>query len=337
MYLENFTFGSSARLVIYTNYAGQLNRFACVSHSLTFWMRFDLMGNSWPRERSEERSYGLCCGSEMPIEQETPSAKKPNNDDGLRHGLEKDRRCVVFDHRVTFKYEVKALIGRGAFSKVVRVEDKLTKEPLAIKVVETRSSSARSLKTEIGILRQVQHPNVIQLREVYVGESYVYMVMELAIGGDLFDRIVARGRFPEREASHIAFMLLDGLSYLHSKGITHRDLKPENLLYYHPGSDSKIMISDFGLSHNCQYLDRDSMVTPCGTPEYIAPEVLRRKPYTSAVDLWALGVIVFVLLSGHLPFYDDNRRKLYRYIEKADYNYNSQVGYMMLFIYTCNT
>ena len=112
--------------------------------------------------------------------------------------------------------------------------------------------------------------------------------------------------------------------YLHSLGITHRDLKPENLLYYHPGHDSKILITDFGLS-SCRKSGEIYMHTTCGTPEYISPELLARKPYTSQVDLWAVGVITYILLSGTMPFDEDNQPKIYRLILKAKYSYAGEV------------
>lgn len=154
-----------------------------------------------------------------------------------------------FDPRVTAKYDIKALIGRGSFSRVVRVEHKSTRQPYAIKIIETRYREGREVcESELCVLRRVRHTNIIQLMEVFETAERVYMVMELATGGELFDRIIARGSFTERDATRVLQMVLDGVKYLHTLGITHRDLKPENLLYYHPGADSKIIITDFGLA-----------------------------------------------------------------------------------------
>lgn len=160
--------------------------------------------------------------------------------------------------------------------------------------------------------------------EVFETAERVYMVMELATGGELFDRIITRGSFTERDATRVLQMVLDGVKYLHTLGITHRDLKPENLLYYHPGADSKIMITDFGLASTRKKGDECLMKTTCGTPEYIAPEILVRKPYTNAVDMWALGVISYILLSGTMPFEDDNRMRLYRQILKGKYSFSGE-------------
>jgi protein serine kinase H len=131
------------------------------------------------------------------------------------------------------------------------------------------------------------------------------------------------GHFTEVDATKCLKMVLEGVAYMHKLGITHRDLKPENLLFYHPGADSKIIITDFGLS--CTRTKTGSgngelMRTTCGTPEYIAPEILMRKPYTNAVDMWAIGVITYILLSGTMPFDDENKTRLYRSIIRAQYS-----------------
>jgi protein serine kinase H len=229
-----------------------------------------------------------------------------------------------FDIRVTEKYAIKALIGKGAFSRVVRVEHKATKQPYAIKMMEVREGK-EVFESELAVLRKVQHAYIVRLYEVFECKDKVYLVMELATGGELFDRIVSRGCFTEQDGTHVLYMVLEGVRYLHSLGITHRDLKPENLLYYHPGNDSKIMITDFGLSKLRKSPDDSTMDTTCGTPDYIAPEILMRRSYTNAVDMWSIGVISYVLLCGALPFADDNSTRLYRAIMKAKYSYKCEV------------
>uniref|UniRef100_A0A8C4RPU3 Si:ch211-27e6.1 n=1 Tax=Erpetoichthys calabaricus TaxID=27687 RepID=A0A8C4RPU3_ERPCA len=214
------------------------------------------------------------------------------------------------------------LIGRGSFSRVVRVEHRATKQPFAIKIIETKAKEGREVcESELNVLRRVSHRNIIQLMEVFESHERVYMVMELATGGELFDRIIAKGSFTERDATRVLQMVLDSIKYLHSLGITHRDLKPENLLYYHPGVDSKILVTDFGLASSGNKAGDWLMRTTCGTPEYIAPEILLRKPYTNAVDAWALGVITYIMLSGSMPFEEENRTRLYRMILKGRYSF----------------
>uniref|UniRef100_A0A8C4RRW6 Si:ch211-27e6.1 n=1 Tax=Erpetoichthys calabaricus TaxID=27687 RepID=A0A8C4RRW6_ERPCA len=220
------------------------------------------------------------------------------------------------------EYNIKALIGRGSFSRVVRVEHRATKQPFAIKIIETKAKEGREVcESELNVLRRVSHRNIIQLMEVFESHERVYMVMELATGGELFDRIIAKGSFTERDATRVLQMVLDSIKYLHSLGITHRDLKPENLLYYHPGVDSKILVTDFGLASSGNKAGDWLMRTTCGTPEYIAPEILLRKPYTNAVDAWALGVITYIMLSGSMPFEEENRTRLYRMILKGRYSF----------------
>ncbi|XP_027435005.1 LOW QUALITY PROTEIN: serine/threonine-protein kinase H2 [Zalophus californianus] len=230
-----------------------------------------------------------------------------------------------FDPRVLARYDIKALIGTGSFSKVVRVEQKITKKPFAIKVMETRVREGReACESELTILRRVSHRYIVQLVEIFEAQDRVYMVMELATGGELFDRVMTQGSFTEQDAVRILQMVADGIRYLHALRITHRDLKPENLLYYHPGAESKILITDFGLAHSGNKSGDWTMRTLCGTPEYVAPEILLRKPYTSAVDMWALGVITYVLLSGVLPFDDESHTRLYRKILEGKYNYTGE-------------
>lgn len=228
-----------------------------------------------------------------------------------------------FDPIVTDNYDIKALIGKGSFSRVVRVEHKATKQPYAIKMIKIRDGKDL-LECELTVLRKVKHEYIVQLHEVFECAERVYLVMELLTGGELFDRIASRGSFTERDATQVLQMVLEGVRYLHALGITHRDLKPENLLYYHPGPDSKIMITDFGLSKTRQNSTNETMDTTCGTPEYIAPEILLRCSYTNAVDMWAIGVITYILLSGQMPFADDNRTRLYKAILKAKYSYHGE-------------
>ncbi|XP_067651218.1 serine/threonine-protein kinase H1 homolog [Haliotis asinina] len=250
--------------------------------------------------------------------QQSPNPRA--NQDGAPRANKKVKKYRdKFDPRVTAKYDIKALIGRGSFSRVVRVEHRVTKQPYAIKMID-RVQGKEVFESELNVLRRVRHMYIIQLVEVFETPEKVYMVMELATGGELFDRIIAKGSFTERDATRVLNMVLDGVKYLHGLGICHRDLKPENLLYYHPGHDSKIMITDFGLSA-MRKGPENYMRTTCGTPEYIAPEILARKPYTTQVDMWAMGVITYILLSGTMPFDDENRSRLYRLILKAKFTY----------------
>lgn len=259
---------------------------------------------------------------DLKIKNKKEDLKKKTDTQGDQTADRKIR--VKIDPRVTAKYDIKALIGRGSFSRVVRVENRTSRQPYAIKMIDIIQGKD-VFEAELSVLRRVRHRFVIQLVEVFESKDKVYMVMELATGGELFDRIIAKGSFTERDAIRVTKMVMEGLKYLHSLGITHRDLKPENLLYYHPGNDSKILITDFGLSAY-RRAGNEYMQTTCGTPEYIAPEILAKKPYNCLVDEWSAGVICYIMLSGTMPFDDENRTRLYRQILHAKYFYNTEVG-----------
>ncbi|XP_030884376.1 calcium/calmodulin-dependent protein kinase type 1G-like [Leptonychotes weddellii] len=139
-------------------------------------------------------------------------------------------------------------------------------------------------------------------------------------GGELFDRILERGVYTEKDASLVIQQVLSAVKYLHENGIVHRDLKPENLLYLTPEENSKIMITDFGLSKMEQ---SGVMSTACGTPGYVAPEVLAQKPYSKAVDCWSIGVITYILLCGYPPFYEETESKLFEKIKEGYYEFES--------------
>ncbi|XP_071520353.1 calcium/calmodulin-dependent protein kinase type 1 isoform X1 [Panulirus ornatus] len=144
--------------------------------------------------------------------------------------------------------------------------------------------------------------------------------MELVTGGELFDRIVEKGSYTEKDAADLIRQVLEAVDYMHDQGVVHRDLKPENLLYFSQDEDSKIMISDFGLS---KMEDSGIMATACGTPGYVAPEVLAQKPYGKAVDVWSIGVIAYILLCGYPPFYDENDANLFAQILKGEFEFDS--------------
>ncbi|XP_007665603.1 calcium/calmodulin-dependent protein kinase type 1 isoform X2 [Ornithorhynchus anatinus] len=171
------------------------------------------------------------------------------------------------------------------------------------------------------VLGTIKHPNIVALDDIYESGGHLYLIMQLVSGGELFDRIVEKGFYTERDASRLIRQVLDAVKYLHDMGIVHRDLKPENLLYYSLEEDSKIMISDFGLSK--MESSGSVLSTACGTPGYVAPEVLAQKPYSKAVDCWSIGVIAYILLCGYPPFYDENDAKLFEQILKAEYEFDS--------------
>merc|ERR1719187_2522447 len=220
------------------------------------------------------------------------------------------------------KYELKDVLGTGAFSQVRLAESKEDGKMYAIKIIDKKALKGKedSLENEIRVLRRLVHPNIVQLLEVYEDKTKVYLVMELVTGGELFDRIVEKGSYTEKDAADLIKQVLSAVAYMHDEGVVHRDLKPENLLYYSPDEDSKIMISDFGLS---KMEDSGIMATACGTPGYVAPEVLAQKPYGKEVDVWSIGVISYILLCGYPPFYDENDANLFAQILKGEFEFDS--------------
>ncbi|MEQ2246749.1 hypothetical protein ILYODFUR_002421 [Ilyodon furcidens] len=211
-------------------------------------------------------------------------------------------------------------LGSGAFSDVFMVRERKTGKTFAMKCVKKKKKRDINLENEIAVLRKIKHENVIEMEDFYESRTHYYLIMHLVSGGELFDRILDRGVYSEKDASRVIQQVLEAVSYLHQSGIVHRDLKPENILYYSQDEDSKIMISDFGLS---KMSENGIMSTACGTPGYVAPEVLAQKPYSKAVDCWSIGVITYILLCGYPPFYEENETRLFSKIMKAQYEFDS--------------
>ncbi|XP_028307867.1 calcium/calmodulin-dependent protein kinase type 1G-like [Gouania willdenowi] len=161
-------------------------------------------------------------------------------------------------------------LGSGAFSEVYMVKEKMTGKAFAMKCVKKKQQKKDpNLENEITVLRRIKHDNVVGMEDFYESRTHYYLVMELVSGGELFDRILDRGVYSEKDASSVIQQVLQAVSYLHQNGVVHRDLKPENILYYSPEENSKIMISDFGLS---KMVDNGIMSTACGTPGYVGEE-----------------------------------------------------------------
>eukprot|EP01060_Flectonema_neradi_P030610 TRINITY_DN448_c0_g2_i1.p1 TRINITY_DN448_c0_g2~~TRINITY_DN448_c0_g2_i1.p1 ORF type:complete len:467 (+),score=70.78 TRINITY_DN448_c0_g2_i1:90-1403(+) len=231
------------------------------------------------------------------------------------------------------RYELGQLLGEGSFSKVKMGKD--SQDPkgkkYAIKIIEKTELAEQNLveqmKREIAVMKLLKHPNIIGLKEVLQTEGHIYLVLELITGGELFDKIVEQKRFDEDTARKYFQQLMMGVQYCHSQGIVHRDLKPENLLL---DSSGVLKISDFGLA-NLQRggvgLGSTLLDTICGTPNYVAPEVLHEKGYNGmAADIWSCGVILFVMLAGYLPFDDQELNKLFRKIERGEYRMAKCIG-----------
>ncbi|XP_054982272.1 calcium/calmodulin-dependent protein kinase type 1G isoform X3 [Sorex araneus] len=213
------------------------------------------------------------------------------------------------------------VLGSGAFSEVFLVRQRVTGKLFALKCIKKSPAFRDSnLENEIAVLRRIKHENIVTLEDIYESSTHYYLVMQLVSGGELFDRILERGVYTEHDASLVIRQVLSAVQYLHENGIVHRDLKPENLLYLTPEENSRIMITDFGLSKMEQ---SGVMSTACGTPGYVAPEVLAQKPYSKAVDCWSIGVITYILLCGYPPFYEETESKLFEKIKEGYYEFES--------------
>jgi len=221
---------------------------------------------------------------------------------------------------ITEYYALGEEIGRGSFSVVRRGRNKETGKAYAIKCIQKKFIKLHLLEREIKIMKKLKHPHILPLIEVFENKDYIFLVLELVTGGELFDKIVERGNYSEKDASTIVRQILEAVAYLHSQGVVHRDLKPENLLCSTERDHIHIYVADFGLSR--VFHDREQLNTYCGSPEYVAPEVLACIPYEKAVDLWSVGVITYILLTGFLPFYDKNHSVLFEKIQSVDYNWD---------------
>jgi len=219
-------------------------------------------------------------------------------------------------------YEFKTELGRGAFSIVYMAAQRASGQQFAVKVINKKDLGKdyeKNLKMEVDILKKVNHPNIIALKELFDTPDKLYLVMELVTGGELFDKIVEKGSYTESEASQLVRKIVSAVDYLHNLGIVHRDLKPENLLLKRADNDLEIAIADFGLS---KIVGQQMMMqTACGTPSYVAPEVLNASGYGKEVDMWSIGVITYILLCGFPPFYGDTVPEIFEQIMEANFDY----------------
>ncbi|MCL7029949.1 hypothetical protein MKW94_029287 [Papaver nudicaule] len=219
------------------------------------------------------------------------------------------------------KYEIVRLLGCGSFAKVYQARNIQTGQSVAIKSMSKKSiikeRLVSNIKREISIMRQLHHPYIVKLFEVMATKTKIYFVMELVKGGELFAK-VAKCRFSEDLSRRYFQQLISTVGYCHSHGVFHRDLKPENLLLDDKGD---LKVTDFGLSAATPQLQNNGLLyTLCGTPAYVAPEILAQKGYDGAkIDIWSCGVILFVLSSGYLPFNDQSLMAMYQKIYKGEF------------------
>jgi len=266
-----------------------------------------------------------CCNAKEPNDNSQSNDKGPN----MKGGNEGSRKgeTAASGGKVDDNYDVLDEIGRGAFSIVKKARHKRSGNEYAIKFIEKKHVDKQDLMLlgrEIDIMKKVDHPNVLKLEEVYETDEIIALVMELVNGGELFYKIVEKGNYSEKEAAKIVTQMIQGVEYLHGKGIAHRDLKPENLLCASDTRDEfkpfRVVIADFGLSK--AFDSGQALETSCGTPDYVAPEVITAEgSYDKSVDMWSCGVITYVLLCGFSPFLSSNQTGLFEKIMKAEYDF----------------
>lgn len=244
------------------------------------------------------------------MEPESPTSSLPSTSSDTGAGTGR----ILFD-----RYELGRLLGRGGSAKVYLARDLQSNSHVALKVFSksTKSPAAVAVR-EISLMSKLRHKHVLRLIEVLASRSKIYLVLELARGGELFTRVESRGKLPEETARKYFRQLISALRYCHSRGVFHRDLKPENILLDENGD---LKIADFGLGSLSGLTHSDGLFhTVCGTPAYVSPEVLAQKGYeASKVDVWSCGVILFVLCAGYLPFNHPNLMTMYRKIYRGEF------------------
>ncbi|CAD8050287.1 unnamed protein product [Paramecium sonneborni] len=221
-------------------------------------------------------------------------------------------------------YLIGKTIGQGTFSKVCQAINQVIGHEAAVKVLEKKcinqEGDIERVKREIQILKLLHHPQIVKLYEVIETENHIYLFMEYANGGELFDYIDRVKQVTESEACKFFHQIISGLEYMHNQKVIHRDLKPENLLLT---SDRDILIADFGLSN----LQKDILKTCCGSPCYAAPEMIQGEPYNGQLtDIWSCGIILFAMICGYLPFDDINTQNLYQKIINAEYTFPKHIS-----------
>ena len=236
-----------------------------------------------------------------------------------KEGFNKEEFVGKVKGKLEEKYEIVKEIGTGGFSRCLLVKNKTTGILYACKeLTKKKLSDYEGLMREVNLMIKLDHPNIIKLYEVYENEKYIYLIMELCTGGELFDRIVENTEngkpFTEKQAANLFRQMMSAINYCHKNGIVHRDLKPENLLYLNKDENSPIKVIDFGMSK--RFDSAHFMSEKVGTAYYISPEVLKGK-YDEKCDIWSAGVILYIIICGYPCFNGDDDDEIFAAIQKG--------------------
>jgi len=222
------------------------------------------------------------------------------------------------------KYKLGKELGTGNFAVVKLGTKRSCGTKYAIKIIDKALCAGKDdmIEMELAVLKQASHAHIVGMHEHFDTPSHLYLVLDYVDGGELFDRIVDEGNFTEQDASRITKQMTEAIQYLHDRKIVHRDLKPENLLFASRENTDRILVTDFGLAKLID--DQTTLMTACGTPNYVAPEILLQKGYGKEVDVWSLGVILYILLCGYPPFYDESDAVLFEMIMKGKFDFDAR-------------
>lgn len=226
-------------------------------------------------------------------------------------------------------YEIGEELGSGQFAIVRKCYEKRARVEFAAKFIKKRQVRAsrrgvrrEEIEREVHILQQIQHPNVITLHDVYENKTDVVLILELVSGGELFDFLAQKESLSEEEATAFIKQILDGVNYLHSKNIAHFDLKPENIMLLDKIPVPHIKLIDFGLAHKIE--DGVEFKNIFGTPEFVAPEIVNYEPLGLPADMWSIGVITYILLSGASPFLGETKQETLANISAMNYEFDEE-------------
>lgn len=230
----------------------------------------------------------------------------------------------ALEMRIERFYKLGHVLGEGAFAQVVIGEDTVTRDRFAIKIINKESYDVREMQfvmREVKIMMKIAHENIVNTYDIFDSMKHLHLVIEYMEGGELFDIIADQGHLSEQQASQVVREIIKGVDYLHDVGVIHCDIKPENILCKSQQWPLQVKLCDFGLANFYDKYNNSTMTAMIGTPGYVAPEVIKREPYGPPVDMWACGVVLYVMLSGRMPFYGRDDIECLRRTASGEYTF----------------